>query len=100
MYVQVSDLRSYLNLPFTDDDLLLGNLIEAAELSIEHHLNTTFDSIEDSSTGDIPQDLKTCILSLAATLYNNREAVSYGTPYRVPYTYEYLLQPYKNYSRD
>lgn len=99
MYVNVAELRRFLNLPFQDDDLLLGNLIDTAELSIQHRLNRTLESLENQA-GDIPQDLKTCILTLAATIYNNREAVSYGTPYKVPFSVEFLLQPYINYNRD
>lgn len=98
-YVDVIDIRKYLNLPFCEDDLLLAELEESAEEVLAGHLNVESMDVYEDASGDIPQALKTAIKVMVATLYSNREAVSYGQPFRVPYTLEYVLQPFKNYTK-
>lgn len=37
---------------------------------------------------------------MVGNLYANRESVSFNAiPYKIPFSYEYLLQPYKNFKR-
>jgi len=100
MYVTVEDMRRYLNLPFHEDDYLLGQLIESAEQVIAAHLN--LDSLEryEDSNGDIPAALQTAIKSLASNFYQNREPVAYGEPHPIPYTLLYILQPFKIYEKN
>lgn len=98
-YVEVIDIRKYLNLPFCEDDELLMTLEESAEEVLAGHLNVKSMSVYEDENGDIPQALKTAIKTMVATWYSNREAVSYGQPYQVPYTLIYILQPYKNYTK-
>lgn len=90
-----------MNIPFTDDDLTIAEMIEGAEDVITAHLNrTSLAELEDSATRDIPEGLKTAIKTLVANFYQNRESIAYGQPYRVPLSYEYVLQPYKKYTRE
>ena len=96
-YVEVIDIRKYLNLPFCDDDLLLADLEEAAEEVLAGHLNVESLSQYEDSNGELPAALQTAIKTIVANIYQNRESVSYGQPYRVPYQLEYLIQPFKNY---
>ena len=99
-YVDVIDIRRYLNIPFCEDDLMLAELEESAEQVLAGHLNVESMSVYEDENGDIPQALKTAIKTMVATWYSNREAVSYGQPYQVPYTLLYMLQPYKNYVKN
>lgn len=99
-YVLVEDIRKYMNLPFCDDDLLLADLEESAEEVLAGHLNVKSLSVFEDENGDIPQALKTVIKTLIATWYQNREAVSYGQPFQVPYTLLYMMQPFKNYLKN
>jgi uncharacterized phiE125 gp8 family phage protein len=99
-YVEVDDIRKYLNLPFCEDNLLLMELEESAEQVLAGHLNVESMSVYEDENGDIPQALKTAIKTLVATWYSNREAVSYGQPFQVPYTLLYMLQPYKKYVKN
>lgn len=99
-YVDVIDIRRYLNLPFCEDDLLLAELEESAEQVLAGHLNVESMSVYEDENGDIPQALKTAIKTMVATWYSNREAISYGQPYQVPYTLIYVLQPFKNYHKN
>ena len=98
-YVDVIDIRRFLNIPFTDDDLIIADLEESAEEVLAGHLNVKSMSVYEDENGDIPQALKTAIKTMVATWYSNREAVSYGQPYQVPYTLIYILQPFKNYTK-
>lgn len=97
MYVTVEDIRKFLNISFCEDDGLFLELEEAAEEILAGHLNV--DSLEHyvNEAGDIPQALKTAIKTIVANIYQNRESIAYGQPYRVPYTLEFIIQPYKNY---
>ena len=97
MYVTVEDMRRYLNLNMCEDDLLLAELEESAEDILAGHLNVeSLEEYEDEKK-DIPQALKTAIKTIVANIYTNRESIAYGQPYRVPYTLEFIIQPYKNY---
>lgn len=99
-YITIEEMRRWMNIPFTDDDLTIGEIIEGAEDAVEQHIGRKLASLQDVSTNDIPPSLKTAIKTLAANFYANRESIAYGQPYRVPYSYEYLLQPWKKYDRD
>ena len=99
-YVQVDEIRRYLNLPFCQDDLLLADLEESAEEVLAGHLNVDSMIVYEDESGDIPQALKTAIKTVVANLYQNRESVAYAEPYRVPYTLEWVLQPFKNYTKN
>lgn len=96
-YVNVEDIRKFLNLPFCNDDLLLADLEEAAEEVLSGHLNVDSLDVYEDENQDIPQALKTAIKTIVANIYQNRESIAYGQPYRVPYTLEFIIQPFKNY---
>ena len=96
-YVNVEDIRKFLNLPFCDDDLLLADLEESAEEILTGHLNVDTLEVYEDENQDIPQALKTAIKTIVANIYQNRESIAYGQPYRVPYTLEFIIQPFKNY---
>lgn len=98
-YVEVIDIRRYLNIPFCEDDLLLAQLEETAEQTLAGHLNVKSLNVYEDENGDIPEALKTVIKVITANIYQNRESIAYGQPYRIPYTLEYLMQPWKNYQK-
>lgn len=99
MYVTVEELRRYLNIPFCDDDLLLAELEESAEDVLTGHLNILSLEVYEDEAGDIPPALKTAIKTITANMYQNRESISYAQAYKVPYSLEYIIQPYKNYKK-
>ena len=98
-YVQVEDIRRYLNLPFCDDDLLLAELEEAAEEVLAGHLNVESLEVYEDKNQEIPQAIKTAIKTVVANFYQNRESIAYAQPFKVPYSLEYMLQPFKNYTK-
>lgn len=99
MYVDIDEMKRHLNILFNEDDLYLAELEEAAENTVAAHLNRP--SLTALAVdGRLPADLRLAVKTLVANWYVNREPVSYGTPSKIPYTLEYVLQPYKLYTKD
>ena len=112
MYVvTLAEAKKQLNIEsyLTDDDAYISSLIEVSYLSIKNACNNTtwidtsgytvdYESFADITvTGTtIPLTIKHAILILVATLYANRESVSFGSPVKIPYTLDYLITPYQN----
>ena len=81
---------------FNDEDLYLLDLITVAECSVKNHLNISdYESISEG--GVIPPSVVHSMLLLIGNLYLNREPVGFNKVVTIPYTYEYLLAPYKQY---
>lgn len=89
----LSDIKKHLNIEdtFTDDDDYLSDLINVAYSAISTHLDCTVEEVEN-----IPP-LNHAVKLLVGNYYLNREPVTYSTINKVPYTFDYLLAPYKNY---
>jgi Phage gp6-like head-tail connector protein len=63
-------------------------------------IETQSDNSSDNTvtTLNLPAAIQHAILLMVGNLYNNREPVSYNSVVTIPYTLEYLLGLYKNYS--
>lgn len=95
MYLTLSEIKSHLNIDkeFKGDDEILLIYEQAAESAVEAHLNYKLsESLED---GRLPYNIKVAILLLIGNMYNNREAVTYGSAIEVPLAYRYLLDAVK-----
>lgn len=95
LYVSIEELKAQLNLvqEYDCEDAHLVSLLETAQVSVETSIQRPLaDRVED---GRLNPMLKHAIKLLAAHLYANREAVAYGQPHPIPYTFEYLLTPHK-----
>lgn len=95
----IDSVKQHLNIEpeFKDDDLYIGNLIEAAEEIVKNHVMP--DSPDDllDENGDYLPNVRHAILLLVGTFYANRESIAYGIPNKVPHGYEYILQQLKTY---
>lgn len=99
-YITLQQLKSHLNIDsdFTSDDTLLTHYGDVAEAVVQRHICSLLSELVDES-GVLPAPLQQAILFYAGNLYNARESVSFGTaPQNIPFTYQYLLDLYKNYS--
>lgn len=98
-YTDVDTLRVHLNRDYLEvgEHVYLETLLSVAEDSIESYINQPLSQFENEK-GELKSPLLFAIIIHAATLYSNREAVSYGQPKPVPYTFDYLLQPFKKYT--
>lgn len=95
LYVEAKALRVHLNIDITDEDEYLTELSSVAQASVEKYLQCELTDYEKD--GKLNPMLVHAIKIMAATLYDNREAVAYGVPRAVPYTLNYLIQPFIKY---
>lgn len=98
MYVTLSEAKKHLLVDdsFKDDDDYILALIDIAEDAVAINLCIQLDSI--TTGGELPPVVKAAILLLVGNLYANREPVSYTSVNKIPYTFDYLISLYKNYS--
>ena len=100
MFVTVDEIKQHLYIDFEADDEMLADLIKASEAIIEKYLNRSYDDVLDDE-GNLPPPLKQAIKIMVGNMYANRESVSFNAyPSKIPYSYEYLLQPYRKYRRE
>ena len=96
-YITVSELEKQCNIDnVTESEThYLEDLLDASTTTVENKIQQKLaDVLVD---GVLPVPLKQAILLIAANLYANREPVAYGVPQRIPYTLDYLIQPYIKY---
>lgn len=95
-YTSIYELKRHLNIESTyiDDDGYLQDLVEVAAVAIQNYLN---DSLSGFTETNIPMPIKQAALLLSAHLYSNRQIVAFANGVEIPYTYKFLLDPYKNY---
>lgn len=98
MYITVNFAKKHLNVDrdFTDDDLYIASLIEVAEAAVEKHLDSPLSDLEDGD-GYLPSPVAHAILLLVGNFYANRESVAFASAQSVPYSYQYLIDLYRNY---
>ena len=85
----------------------IDNPDEVETKRLEDDLQTAVDTVRNKiqqpltdileEDGTLPAPLKSAALLIAANLYANREPTSFGTPQRIPYSLDYLIQPYIKY---
>ena len=84
-----------MNDDFTEDDLLLNQIGNAAEERVAAHLQHDLADLEVD--GNLPAPVLQAMLLLVGSLYANREAISNVNFMKLPLAYSYLLETYKNY---
>ena len=100
MYVTVEQLKKQVNVDYSEDDEYMSQLIEVAEVAVQNDIRCQLSALETTETGErtIPAPLRHAVLLLASNLYSNREPVAFASPQPVPYTLQYLIQPYIRYT--
>ncbi len=99
MYIELSKIKKHLNIDdyFTDDDEYLLSLEEVAETVVSKHIDCNLSELLED--GALPAPLLQAMLLFVGDMYQSRESVSFTTAKEVPFSYEYLLSLYKNYSK-
>lgn len=82
---------------YTDDDVYIEQLIDAAEAVVAKDICEDLEKLEDGQ-GKIPAPLSQCILLMVGNFYNNREPVAFAQSSEVPLSYKYLVGLYRNYA--
>lgn len=95
-YVSLELLKKHVRADdFTDDDVYLSHLLEAAEQYVCEATNRTQDGLLKAGGGLLPATLQQAILLIAGHWYNQREAVSGVQMAEVPYTLQALIKPFR-----
>lgn len=94
MIATLEQLKQNLNIEpdYTEEDNYLGMLLQVAEDAVFNYLDKTPADFEV-----IPNPIVFACLILSSQFYENRTPVSWGQPYKIPYSFEFLLSPYKDY---
>lgn len=95
-YLTLTDIKKQLNIDteFTDDDIYLTQLGDVAESIVARHIDYDLDEIVEDDI--LPSPIYQACLLMVGNLYANRESISFATPNKMPFSYEYLLATYKN----
>lgn len=98
MYIQLYQVKKHLNIDedFRDDDEYLMQLVQVAEKVVEKNIDIKLEKLEDED-GNIPVPLIQAMLLLVGNFYANRESVAFASTNNVPYSYQYLIDLYRNY---
>ena len=99
MYITLDIAKKHLNLEssFTEDDEYIIMLIEAAEQSVEVHMNEKLEDVAEKFGGSVPTPIFQAMLLMIGNLYQNREIVGSKTT-ALPFNYQYLIDLYRNYN--
>lgn len=98
MYIQLYQIKKHLNIDsdFHDDDEYLMQLEQVAEKVVERNIDTDLWKLEDGE-GNIPFPLIEAMLLLIGNFYANRESVAFAQSTNVPFSYQYLIDLYRDY---
>ena len=101
MYIDLATAKRHLNLEqsFTDDDIYITSLINVAEKVVENQINTSLEWIIEDNGSVLPEPLFQAILIYVGHLYSNRELATFTNVNKMPYSFDYLTDFYKNYSQ-
>ena len=81
----------------TEDDAYIGQLMDVAEAAVEVDVDRPLAMLLDAS-GKLPAPIIQAMLLTVGNLYANREPVAVGVSVnKVPYTFDYLKDLYKDY---
>lgn len=100
MYLELERIKKHLNLDtyFTEDDKYILYLAQVAEEVVQRHIDANLKDIAAKEGGILPPPLLHAMLLFIGDMYASRESVSYANAVEIPFSYEYLLSLYKDYS--
>ena len=101
-YLNLDILKKHLNVDtyFHGDDDYISQLGDVAEQMVDEHINNNLSNIVDDNGGEVPMPLIHAMLLLVGNLYQNREGVAFANASEIPFSYKYLLFPYRDYSHN
>lgn len=94
MYCTLTELKRHLNIEadFIGDDEYLQDLIEVTAAAIGNYCLGGLSAFTGTT---YPIEVKHAQLLLAAHYYLNRQPVAFAQGQEIPYTFQFLLNPYK-----
>ena len=106
MALTISNLKRQLNieLSYDDDNAVLQQMLDVSVIAVNNFCNVNIlTGYTDAVTGytidatDLPLPILQATIMLAAHFFLNRNMVSFGQGTEIPYTFQFLLSPYKNF---
>ena len=97
-YTSLNDCKTHLNIEpdYTEDDNYITSLLNVAELAIQNYCND--ETFSGYTSADAPVTIIQAVYFLVGNFYANRQIVSFAQGVEIPYTFQFLLNPYKNYT--
>lgn len=97
--MNIQELKRQLQIEpdYTDEDIQLQHYLNVADQAVLNYLNITGSTSGVTGT-NMPAPVLQGILLFAAHLYTTRQIISYGQGYKIPLTFEFLLNPYKEFT--
>ncbi len=99
-YLNLQQIKKHLNIDsdFTDDDIYITSLGDVAEAIVSKHVQYDLADLAKNNGGSLPAPIVHAMLLIIGNFYMNRESVSVANLSNIPFSYEYLIGLYKNYS--
>lgn len=93
MELTLSNLKLHLNIDSGDtiDDTYLQQCLDVSTLAVSNYLD-----IPSGATLPIINNINYSIILLASNYFTNRNIVAFANPIELPYSFKFLLSPYKN----
>ncbi|HLO59828.1 MAG TPA: head-tail connector protein [Bacteroidales bacterium] len=96
-YTTLEEVKKHLNVDFTDDDTYIASLQDLVEELVAIDIGQPLSELEVED--EIPKGLVHAMKIIIGHFYLVREPVSIGVNVvKIPFSYEYLIAPYKNYT--
>ena len=98
LYVTIEELKRQVNLveEYAGDNEYLDYILKVAHSSVEHDIHQPIGTFEKD--GELDPMLRHAILIIASHFYTVREPIAFVQPHIIPFTYQYLIQPFKRYT--
>lgn len=96
MELTILDIKRQLNieLTYTDDDILLQHMLDVSTSAVEKYLGTN--ALTGYTETQIPKEVIQAIVMLASHFYLNRNMITFAQGLELPYSFKWLLDPYRN----
>ena len=96
-YILLTEAKTHLRVDFPDDDIYIQALADMVEEAVAIEIGEALADI--AVDGVIPLRLKQGMLLLLAHFYMMREPVTVGaTAVKIPYGFDFLISPFKNWT--
>lgn len=93
MICNVNELKHNLNIEcdYKDEDIYLHKLLLVAEEAVFNYLGKS-----KNDFNVIPESVRYAIIMLASQWYENRTPIAFASNSKIPYSFEFILAPYRN----
>ena len=104
-YINLKDAKQHLRVDFADDDAYIMSLISMVEMAVELEIGDSLEGLEitegegEDETKHLPERLRQSMLLMLGHFYLVREPVIVGASVvKVPYGFDWLIAPFKNWT--